>query len=84
MERIGAGGEGSVWSAWDNEHRRVVAVKFFSQEETNAASDDKGPRTGFLQKLEHPNVRKIYQVGSAGKAEYFSIFHFGPGKQFII
>jgi serine/threonine protein kinase len=79
LERIGRGGEGSVWSAWDKENHRVVAVKFFSQEQTRATSEDSGPKTGFLEDLDHVNIRKILQVGNTGNSMYFSMAYYPSG-----
>jgi serine/threonine protein kinase len=79
LERIGAGGEGSVWSAWDTENQRVVAVKFFPPEQTQFKSEKAGPRTGFLQLLDHANIRKIYEVGDSGKFKYFSMPYYPSG-----
>ncbi|MGD8455077.1 MAG: bifunctional serine/threonine protein kinase/MFS transporter [Anaerolineales bacterium] len=79
LERIGLGGEGSVWSAWDKENHRVVAVKFFSKEKTRLTSKNTGPRTGFLQDLDHVNIRKLYQVGNAGDSIYFSMAYYPSG-----
>jgi serine/threonine protein kinase len=79
LERIGAGGEASVWSAWDTDHKRVVALKFMQKNETSSTSDGVDSQADRLRNLDHINIRKIYQMGTAGQSIYFSMPYFPSG-----
>ena len=61
IERAGAGGMGVVWSAWDPELGRPVALKLASSgdEAVRARARDEGRA---LARLSHPNVVPIYDV----------------------
>ena len=61
IERAGAGGMGVVWSAWDPELHRGVALKLASSgdDADRARARDEGRA---LAKLSHPNVVPIYDV----------------------
>ncbi len=61
IERAGAGGMGVVWSAWDPELNRGVALKLASagDERARARVLDEGRA---LAKLSHPNVVPIFDV----------------------
>ncbi|MEM6293525.1 MAG: serine/threonine-protein kinase [Myxococcota bacterium] len=67
QERVGSGGMGMVYSAWDPELDRKVAIKV-------VRSDQAGPdamsrlieEARSLAKLRHPNVVTIYDVGESG------------------
>jgi hypothetical protein len=61
IERAGAGGMGVVWSAYDPELNRPVALKLASSgdEAVRARARDEGRA---LAKLSHPNVVPIYDV----------------------
>lgn len=66
LERVGTGGMGMVYSAWDPELDRKVAIKV-------VRSDVAGPdamsrlldEARSLAKLRHPNVVTIYDVGES-------------------
>jgi hypothetical protein len=64
IERAGAGGMGVVWSAWDPELNRGVALKLASAGDAaaRAFARDEGRA---LAKLSHPNVVPIYDVFEA-------------------
>ena len=61
LERVGAGGMGVVWSAWDPELGRAVALKLASSGDaaTRALARDEARA---LARLSHPNVVPIYDV----------------------
>ncbi len=61
IERAGAGGMGVVWSAWDPELNRGVALKLASSgnEAARKRARDEGRA---LARLSHPNVVPIYDV----------------------
>jgi hypothetical protein len=61
IERIGAGGMGVVWSAWDPTIGRAVALKLASSGDAvaRARARDEGRALG---RLSHPNVVPIYDV----------------------
>ena len=67
LGRVGSGGMGMVYSAWDPELDRKVAIKV-------VRSDQAGPdamsrlidEARSLAKLRHPNVVTIYDVGESG------------------
>jgi DNA helicase-2/ATP-dependent DNA helicase PcrA len=70
MERIGAGGMGAVYKAYDKKLHRVVALKLLPSE--FIAQPDR--RNRFLQEaraasaLNHPHILTVYEVGEdAGK-----------------
>jgi WD40 repeat protein len=73
-ERLGVGGMGEVWRAWDELLKRAVALKFLSaafnadpervrrfEQEANAASQ-----------LNHPNIITIHEIGEAGGAHFIA------------
>jgi tetratricopeptide (TPR) repeat protein len=62
VHAIGAGGMGEVWSAWDNELRRWVALKFLnSKSRDEIARFEREAQTA--AKLSHPNIAAVYAVG---------------------
>jgi tetratricopeptide (TPR) repeat protein/tRNA A-37 threonylcarbamoyl transferase component Bud32 len=70
LERIGEGGMGEVYSAYDPELERKVAIKVIRPETEAQGSDDSGAfRTRLLReaqalaRLSHPNVVTVYDVG---------------------
>ncbi|HLF92383.1 MAG TPA: serine/threonine-protein kinase, partial [Planctomycetota bacterium] len=72
VSRLGAGGMGEVWRAWDRDLRRWVALKFlhyddpaqlarFRREAQTAAS------------LNHPNIASVYEVGEANGKPFLAM-----------
>lgn len=62
LERAGHGGMGVVWSAWDPELERRVAIKLVRA--TVKSARDQMQREGqALAKLSHPNVVPVFDVG---------------------
>ncbi len=70
--RIGGGGMGEVWAAWDPKLRREIAVKLVRpdrvEEDKERARLLREARA--LARLTHPNVIAVHDVGEAG-AEVF-------------
>ena len=61
LERVGAGGIGVVWGAWDPELERRVAIKLLK---VSSVPRERMVQEGqALAKLSHPNVVPIYDVG---------------------
>ena len=74
--RIGAGGMGVVWRAWDTELRREVALKQIRDE---AAGDDDDLLARFQRearlaaKLRHPHIVTIHDVGQVDGRAYLTM-----------
>jgi tetratricopeptide (TPR) repeat protein len=72
VHAIGAGGMGEVWSAWDTELRRWVALKFLnSPSRDEAARFEREAQTA--AKLSHPNIAAVYAVGEEGGRPYIAL-----------
>src|SRR5262245_2490036 len=72
-ERIGAGGMGEVYRAFDRRLERRVAVKVLA---TDWTGDPEfrvrfGREARALSKLSHPNVCAVYDVGAENGTDYF-------------
>jgi tetratricopeptide (TPR) repeat protein len=68
VSRLGAGGMGEVWSAWDRDLARWVALKFLKHDEPGElARFQREAQTA--ARLSHPHIASIYEVGETnGKA----------------
>lgn len=74
LEQIGEGGQGCVWSAFDREHRQIVAVKF---SETPESTEKRSPddvlldrQIGKLLHLRHPYILPMIDYGSSNVLRY--------------
>ena len=66
LRRIGAGGMGVVYSAYDDELDRKVALKLVAIDRLGAATVARVRREAqALARLSHPNVVHVYEVGEA-------------------
>jgi WD40 repeat protein len=80
VQRLGAGGMGVVWSAYDLELRRTVAIKFVTQllssDESTLARFKREARVAAA--LDHPNVGAVFDVGEhAGRPFIVMAFYDG-------
>ena len=81
VEKIGEGGMGQVFKAWDSRLNRHVAVKALRTDRTG----DQERRQRFLQEaraasaLNHPNIVTIYDIFSEQGAD-FMVMEFVSGK----
>ncbi len=73
LARLGSGGMGVVYSAFDPELDRKVALKLLF-----AGASDRGRlarEAQVMARLNHPNVAQVYEVGRHGDATYIAIEH---------
>jgi hypothetical protein len=69
LEKVGAGGIGVVWGAWDPELERRVAIKLVRAK--RAAARERMLAEGqALARLSHPNIVPVYDVGVFGDEIY--------------
>ncbi|MBI5359898.1 MAG: tetratricopeptide repeat protein [Planctomycetes bacterium] len=87
MEKLGRGGMGAVYKAWDRNLNRVVAIKLLlgePEEETRNPSTDQAESTAeeirrfhreaqTAAKLHYPNIVQIYDVGIYNGKHYFAM-----------
>ncbi|MCC6739449.1 MAG: protein kinase [Planctomycetia bacterium] len=75
LEKIGSGGMGTIWKAWDNLLGRWAAIKMLHEE--HAVHDDHRER--FLRearaaaRLAHPNIVQVYEVGVQGNVVFIAL-----------
>jgi eukaryotic-like serine/threonine-protein kinase len=69
LERVGTGGIGVVWGAWDPELERRVAIKLL-RPVTGVPRERIVLEGQALAKLSHPNVVPVYDVGVHGDRVY--------------
>lgn len=84
LERIGIGGEGVVWSAWDTRQRRVVAIKMMSALGEDATAIPQMPaefqrQVHLIASLDHPHILPLYEFGSTDDYHYFVMQYSGVG-----
>ena len=72
IESIGIGGMSEVYKAYDEKSRRVVALKVLKEEYQKNADFIKRFRheASAAAKVSHPNIVKLYNVGSDGDLQY--------------
>ena len=79
MTRVGAGGLGQVYAAYDPELDRKVAIKLLRAEANEALTASQGRarllREGqAMARLKHPNVLPVYDVGTLEHGGLSSVF----------
>ena len=84
LERLGQGGMGVVYKAYDPDLDRQLAIKFHSVKRRNIGSHERAKARLFreaqaLAKLAHPNVVNVYDVGTFGD-DVFVAMELIPGQ----
>src|SRR5688572_2991606 len=70
--RLGAGGMGEVFKAWDPQLDRHVALKFLYV--TDEHTLERFTREARSQaRVDHPAICKVYEVGSVGGRPYIAM-----------
>ncbi len=70
LSRVGSGGAGVVYSAWDPKLERRVAVKVLRSEHDPREVEREAK---LLAKLNHPNVVSVYDVGECGDGSFLAM-----------
>ncbi|MEZ5988045.1 MAG: protein kinase [Planctomycetota bacterium] len=73
-ERIGVGGQGEVWSAWDTRLSRRVALKLLRRGLHTGRGSSRFLREAVLaSKLEHPGICAVYETGEDDGTPYLAM-----------
>ena len=73
-DRIGHGGMGVVYRAWDPQLERLVAIKVIDTAEVGDALRERALREArSLAKLAHPHVITVFEVGLAGRRVWIAM-----------
>jgi WD40 repeat protein len=74
-KRLGGGGTGDVYLAWQRQARRKVAVKMLRAADFSSADDRERflSEARTLARLAHPNIVPIYEVGTDAGEPWFSM-----------
>jgi serine/threonine protein kinase/tetratricopeptide (TPR) repeat protein len=75
IEKVGVGSTGAVWSAWDPELARQVAIKVVHPG-SSAARNRALAQGQMLGRISHPNIIAIYDVGTSGDQIYLVMERF--------
>jgi WD40 repeat protein len=75
LKRIGGGGQGEVWKAFQSNPDRLVAIKIVKGGYLAATDDVRRFRdeTEIISRLDHPNIIPVYEVGEHLGHHYFSM-----------
>src|ERR1044071_9587814 len=78
VEKLGEGGMGVVYKAWDTHLDRFVALKILRPDRTH----DPERKRRFVQEakaasaLNHPNILHIYDIETAGEVDFIAMEYF--------
>lgn len=84
LEPIGKGGQAEIWSGWDFEHERIVAVKLIQlikspgEERASVTAADFEREAHLVASLSHPYILPLYDFGTHEKFRYF-VMRYAPG-----
>ncbi|MCG6158263.1 serine/threonine-protein kinase [Rubinisphaera margarita] len=80
ISRVGKGGFGEVWRAWDSELRRMVAVKILYSDKTNYENIDLARHEAKIAgQLDHPHIVRTYAFQETDDCAY-SVSEFIDGE----
>ncbi|SFJ50320.1 serine/threonine protein kinase [Planctomicrobium piriforme] len=72
-ERLGTGGHGVVWKAYDHRLLRWVALKQFKEGTTESLRTLLKREARAIAQINHPNVVKVYDFGSDDEGDYIAL-----------
>jgi len=72
VEKIGEGGMGAVWKAWQTDLRRWVAIKFVRGESAEEVARFVR-EAQMAAKLSHPNIVATHEAGEEGGRHYIAM-----------
>ncbi len=73
LERVGSGGMGVVWKAWDPRLRRAVALKQVRLDGSDPGRVERFRREARLAaRLRHPHIVAVLDMGEEGGQPYFT------------
>ncbi len=72
VSKLGAGGMGEVWKAWDRDLARWVALKFLKHGEAGVFQRFRAEAQASAS-LTHANIAAIYDVGETNKRAYIAM-----------
>ena len=64
LSRVGAGGMGEVYAAWDPELDRKVAIKLLHDDDPEVGDSSLLREARAMARLAHPNVLAVHDVGT--------------------
>jgi serine/threonine protein kinase/tetratricopeptide (TPR) repeat protein len=74
VRKLGGGGMGEVWKAWEKRLKRYVAVKFILQAGQEQADQQRLLREAQVAaKLEHPDIVPVYELGSSERGPFIAM-----------
>jgi eukaryotic-like serine/threonine-protein kinase len=79
LDRVGAGGMGVVYAAYDPQLERKVALKLLRPDRSSATRSRLLREAQALARLAHPNVVSVYDVGTFGE-QVFVAMEFVDGR----
>lgn len=79
VERLGGGGMGLVYAAYDRELERKLAIKVVRPDTSDGSVNNRGARllreAQAMARLSHPNVVQVYEVGTFGEQVFIAMEH---------
>ncbi|GAB4481606.1 MAG: hypothetical protein Kow00124_29530 [Anaerolineae bacterium] len=82
LERIGRGGQAMIWSAWDHDRGRVVAMRLIPSTPGFEESPDYRAferEAHLIASLAHPHILPLYEFGSAAGYHFFVVRYISSG-----
>jgi adenylate cyclase len=81
LEKLGMGGQGEVWSAYDQENDQVVAVKLLSQPEETLSdvSQELDKEFYLLASLSHPHILPLFDLSLTAEWHYYTMHYCAGG-----
>ncbi|NDJ34605.1 MAG: serine/threonine protein kinase, partial [Chloroflexi bacterium] len=79
LEKLGTGGQGEVWSAYDQDKDRVVAAKLLpeSPEHRSDVSQELDKEFYLLASISHPHILPLFELYLTAEWQYYTM-HYCP------